>query len=93
MTKEVSELTIFTLHFRVQLTKSSFGRPFHVSNFSRDDTIDQRWQMALACEVKTLSGVEKDSQALSGVNKKIDYQCLPRPGTGSGGSMRKNCID
>lgn len=49
--------------------------------------------MALACEVKTLSGVEKDSQALSGVNKKIDYQCLPRPGTGSGGSMRKNCID
>lgn len=42
MTQEVSELTIFTLHcVRVRLLKSSFGRPFHVSHFSRDDTIDQ----------------------------------------------------
>lgn len=55
MTEELSELT-FTLHYvRVQLIKSACGRPFYVSNLSGDDTIDQEWQMALACEVKTLS--------------------------------------
>lgn len=56
MTKELFELAIFIHHYvRVQLIKSSFGKAFYVNNFSKDDTIDQGWQIMLAREVKILS--------------------------------------
>ena len=56
MTKELPKLTTFIpYNVKVQLIKRPCGRPFYISNFSRDGIIDQGWQMALACEVKTLS--------------------------------------